>query len=306
MRRKRKRIPTIGGQAAYAIRQTTAHDRSAIPPDPDFLITVDEIIKSEGLPYESPSRGSKADVRVTSARTTPPTRYNLVLGDDVHHRKFLSDPSLQRWCAAHPNERIAFVAMYFPPDLARHLTPPGFPTPVAFIGLADLRSWLESLKGEPKPKAAATRKRIGSTIRANADQIIVAAESLRRTIDDKLALLRSQRRNSDEAAEEIAEYEVLCAQVAALQDEIMRFRRDEASETNAIAAAEVFGSAAGRLFGPRSQFIPNAGTVGLVMSLATVFHLVGVNPNLNAALAAGLLGGKNVVDIARAYFKGRK
>jgi hypothetical protein len=182
---------------------------------------------------------------------------------------------------------------------------------VQYVTIADLREWLKRYKPEPKAKKPTSAARVRTSVRTNKDQIIIAAESLSRAIDEKLDHLNRQKPNSDEAIADrdkaISDYESLKAQVKALQDDISKFKRAEISESKAVVAATTFGSTVDNWWQKdHCRVLSRAADFGLIMSVVGMVSLIGVQAQIPMLCASAIVGGKPVVEVLKAYFKSKK
>jgi hypothetical protein len=169
---------------------------------------------------------------------------------------------------------------------------------------ADLIGVLSKHKAIPKPKSASARARAG--IRANSGQIVVMAEALARTIDEKIDQLKSQRPNSPEAQATISDYERLRSQVAALQNEIAKFQRGATTDVKAVSAAAKFESGVTGFLKKHPEIVSGTTKSGLIFSFVAMFHLLGVNPTLCFAVTSALIGGRDATAVIRGFFKSEK
>ena len=174
---------------------------------------------------------------------------------------------------------------------------------IKIVPYAGLRRWLGRYKPKPKPKPKPKRPtrtaRIASTVKANKNQIFITTEALAIQIDDKLAKLKTENPNSDEAIaalkSEISDYEALKTQVEDLKKAVAKLSQSAASKEQTAKAAMSFGDGVKGWWNKQHvNILEKSAEMGVVLSAVGVCHLLGVSPNMAMAAATALVGGRSV------------
>lgn len=162
----------------------------------------------------------------------------------------------------------------------------------------DLRSHLQRQQHPVQSRNASSRK-IGNAVKANSNQIVIATAALAALIDERLSSLKEQKPNSPEAIETrdtaILDYEALRAKVNDLQDAVAKFTKGKIKEVTIQKKALSFGEGVQSWWQKDHQkVLSTAYGTGVFLSAIGVCSLIGVNPDVAAATAAALIGGKSI------------
>jgi hypothetical protein len=170
---------------------------------------------------------------------------------------------------------------------------------------------LEALKFPRMKYARATPKRskIAKAVLANETQVTIATAAVTLLIDEKIASLKAERPNSDQATvrrdNALTAYQALRSKLTELQAAIASFRAGTSKEPALTRAVHSFKSGVQSWWNKNHQTIcARAYEAGLFMSLVAVCEMTGASGNISVLVSAALAGGKPIMGALKSI--GRK
>jgi hypothetical protein len=147
-------------------------------------------------------------------------------------------------------------------------------------------------------KSRRLRSAVGRSVRANGVTIILSVASLVLLIDEKLASLRDERRNDQDAlAEAIAHYESLKRDLEALRDVAIEVRQGTADDKTVTKATSTFSECIRKWWNKRhDEICTKAYDATLFISCVSLCSLAGCGGATAVAVSGALIGGKPVVN----------
>lgn len=170
--------------------------------------------------------------------------------------------------------------------------------------LAQLTSPANS-KSRPKKKA---RTKIGKAIEENETEIDLAIAGLILQIEDKLAVLRTERPNSDDAItrrdERISDYERMRAELETIRQMMSRFKTGEVKEANVVQSVNTFADGIKSWWNESHATIcTRAFDLGLFASSVGICSMAGAGGKIAVVVSAALVGGKSVTGALKGLSK---
>lgn len=152
------------------------------------------------------------------------------------------------------------------------------------------------------------RSKIGRALLANKHEIALSATALLILINEKIASLRAQRPNSNEAKsqleEEIAQYEGLREQLDALTNAAASFAAGEVKEGTAVKSATGFADGVQSWWTKsHPKICERAFDMALFVSAVGVCSLAGAGGLVSVIVSGALVGGKPVIDAIKSVGK---
>jgi hypothetical protein len=159
---------------------------------------------------------------------------------------------------------------------------------------------------EPEEIHEAPKTGIGKAIVLNRDAIVLSADSLLLLLDEKIASLRSERLNSEEAAREIERFEDMRRALEGFRGAALTFTAGKSGERPAVESAETFAGGVSAWWTKDHQKICNSAfTMSLFLTGVSICSLAGAGGSLSAVIVGTLVGGKPIADAIKA-FRGKR
>jgi hypothetical protein len=279
---------------------------SVPPQDPAELTTPAPVVHS-GAPPQDPAEQVMPTVTVTVARERggitmgvgEPVTFVNDDGEPVTFVNALSEPvpaSPPYVEPSRPPDEFAEAAaeMWRNPD-------PAVEREIFEYGVKEIEP---PEAGQPR-KSRRLRSAVGRSVRANNVTIILSVASLVLLIDEKIASLRDERRNDQDAlAEVIAHYEGLRRDLEALRDVAIEVRQGTADDKTVTKATGTFSDCVRKWWNKRhDEICTKACDASLFVSCVGLCSLVGCGGATAVAVSGALIGGKPVVDALKALPK---
>ena len=142
-----------------------------------------------------------------------------------------------------------------------------------------------------------TKTEIGRAVLQNRTHIVLSAESLLLLIDERLASLVADRRNSAEAQDEITRYQELKQRLEAFRGAALAFSAGKVEEKAIVDTTNSLVRGINNWWTKsHAQICQKTFEMGLFLSAVVLCSLTGSGGALTVAVAGALVGGKPVID----------
>jgi hypothetical protein len=182
---------------------------------------------------------------------------------------------------------------------------------VRALDLRELKAVLAELQSPSIRKSRSkgnARTKIGKALEANESEIDLAIAGLLLQIEDKLAGLKNERPNSEEAIASrnarISDYERMRSELENIRQMAALFRKGEVKEAKVVQSVNTFAD------GVRAWWNKNHATIctrtfdlGLFASSVGICSMAGAGGKVAAVVSAALVGGKSVTSALKGLSK---
>jgi len=170
--------------------------------------------------------------------------------------------------------------------------------------LAELHS--PSVRKSPSKESARTK--IGKAVKTNGSEINLAIAGLLLQIEDKLAGLKNERPNSEEAIASrnarISEYERMHSELENIRQMIALFKNGEVKEAKVVQSVTKFADGVRAWWNMNHAFIcTRTFELGLFASSVGICSMAGAGGKVAAIVSAALVGGKSVTGALKGITK---
>ena len=167
---------------------------------------------------------------------------------------------------------------------------------------------LRKLLATPKPKRPRTGKattKIGQAIVANDNQIVLAIEALNLQIEDKIAVLKADLPNSEEAKAKkeasISEFEAMSTELERIKVAVQQFKKNEVKEKEVVQTVTTFKETLGKWWHKsHDAILSSTSNSALFIGATGLLHAVSADSGAALAIVGSLIGGETVVKALKA------